>query len=79
MVTALQQFKDDYDKNVPLWRILPDFIQQYPQYERVGLQDLCDKIHAIYTQNNVAKLTTSMYLSDLVPAMIDRCFCSNGA
>lgn len=70
MVTALQQFKDDYDKNVPLWRILPDFIQQYPQYERIGLKDLCDKIHAIYTQNNVAKLTTSMYLSDLVPAMI---------
>jgi arginine decarboxylase len=25
LVTALQQFKDDYDKNQPLWRILPEF------------------------------------------------------
>jgi arginine/lysine/ornithine decarboxylase len=28
LVTALQQFKDDYDKNQPLWRILPEFVQQ---------------------------------------------------
>jgi arginine/lysine/ornithine decarboxylase len=27
-VTALQQFKDDYDKNQPLWRILPEFCAQ---------------------------------------------------
>ena len=25
LLTALQQFKDDYDKNQPLWRILPEF------------------------------------------------------
>ena len=23
LVTALQQFKDDYDKNAPMWRVLP--------------------------------------------------------
>ncbi len=28
LVTALQQFKDDYDKNQPLWRILPEFCAQ---------------------------------------------------
>jgi arginine decarboxylase len=70
MVTSLQQFKDDYDKNAPLWRILPEFIAQFPQYERIGLRDLCDQIHQVYTKNDVARLTTSMYLSDLVPAMI---------
>ena len=31
LVTALQQFKDDYDKNQPLWRILPEFCAQHPQ------------------------------------------------
>ncbi|MGB5446820.1 MAG: arginine/lysine/ornithine decarboxylase [Psychromonas sp.] len=70
MVTSLQQFKDDYDKNAPLWRILPEFIGQFPQYERIGLRDLCNQIHQVYTQHDVARLTTSMYLSDLVPAMI---------
>jgi arginine decarboxylase len=25
LLTALQQFKDDYDRNAPMWRILPEF------------------------------------------------------
>ena len=41
LVTELQQFKDDYDNNRPLWRILPEFVARYPQYEKVGLRDLC--------------------------------------
>jgi hypothetical protein len=27
LLTALQQFKDDYDRNQPLWRILPEFVR----------------------------------------------------
>ncbi|PKO90502.1 MAG: lysine decarboxylase [Betaproteobacteria bacterium HGW-Betaproteobacteria-12] len=69
LVTALQQFKDDYDKNHPLWKVLPEFVQKNPRYERVGLRDLCTQIHGVYKQNDVARLTTEMYLSDMVPAM----------
>ena len=69
LVTALQQFKDDYDKNQPLWKVLPEFVQKNPRYERVGLRDLCKQIHDVYKQNDVARLTTEMYLSDMVPAM----------
>ncbi|MFY9260634.1 MAG: arginine/lysine/ornithine decarboxylase [Gallionella sp.] len=69
LLTALQQFKDDYDKNQPLWRILPEFIAVHPRYERVGLRDLCQQIHDTYTQHNVARMTTEMYLSDMQPAM----------
>ena len=69
LVTALQQFKDDYDKNQPLWRILPEFIAKHPVYERMGLKDLCSKLHGLYKQYDVARLTTEMYLSDMVPAM----------
>jgi len=69
LLTALQQFKDDYDKNQPMWRILPEFAAKYPQYERVGLHDLCQQIHDAYKTNNVAKMTTEMYLSDMQPAM----------
>ncbi len=69
LLTALQQFKDDYDRNQPLWRILPEFIAQHPQYERVGLRDLCQRIHAAYQGSDVARLTTDMYLSSLQPAM----------
>ncbi len=69
LVTALQQFKDDYDKNQPLWKVLPEFVAQHPRYERMGLRDLCNQIHEVYKKNDVARLTTEMYLSDMVPAM----------
>ena len=69
LVAALQQFKDDYDKNQPLWRVLPDFVHKLPLYERIGLKDLCTQIHNVYKQNDVARLTTEMYLSPMIPAM----------
>ncbi len=69
MVAALQQFKDDYDKNQPLWKVLPEFAVKYPRYEMTGLKDLCTQIHEIYKKNDVARLTTEMYLSNMVPAM----------
>lgn len=69
MVTELQQFKDDYDSNQPLWRVMPEFIAHRPRYERVGLKDLCDRIHQFYKEHDVARLTTEMYLSEMVPTM----------
>ena len=69
LLAALQQFKDDYDKNQPIWRVLPEFTQKYPQYERKGLRDLCNEIHEVYRKYDIAKLTTDMYLSDIETAM----------
>jgi arginine decarboxylase len=56
LLTALQQFKDDYDRNQPMWRILPEFCQKH-------------RIHTLYAKYDIARLTTEMYLSDLTPAM----------
>ena len=69
LLTALQQFKDDYDKNQPMWRILPEFIATQPRYEKIGLRDLCQQIHDMYKAHDIARLTTEMYLSNMVPAM----------
>nr|MCU0923292.1 aminotransferase class I/II-fold pyridoxal phosphate-dependent enzyme [Burkholderiaceae bacterium] len=69
MLTALQQFKDDYDKNAPMWRVLPEFCAAHPRYERTGLRDLCQSIHDMYAKGDIARLVTEMYLSDLHPAM----------
>jgi arginine decarboxylase len=69
MVTELQQFKDDYDRNRPLWRVMPEFAKKYPAYERIGLRDLCNQIHNVYKEYDVAKVTTEMYLSEIEPAM----------
>ncbi len=69
LVTALQQFKEDYDKNQPCWRVLPEFVIKHPRYEKIGLRQLCDQIHGVYKANDIARLTTEMYLSEMIPAM----------
>jgi arginine decarboxylase len=69
LLTALQQFKDDYDRNAPMWRVLPEFCAAHPVYERMGLRDLCQAIHEMYAKGDIARLVTEMYLSDLQPAM----------
>jgi arginine/lysine/ornithine decarboxylase len=69
LLTALQQFKDDYDRNQPMWRILPEFCQKHRRYEKMGLRDLCLFVHQMYAKYDIARLTTEMYLSDLTPAM----------
>ena len=69
LVAELQQFKDHYDKNMPIWRVLPDFATKFPQYERMGLKDVANKIHDFYRSHDVARMTTEMYLSDMIPAM----------
>ncbi len=69
LLTALQQFKDDYDKNQPMWKILPEFVAVHPRYEALGLKDLCQQIHDMYKAADVARMTTEMYLSDMQPAM----------
>ncbi|CAG0998292.1 arginine decarboxylase [Burkholderiales bacterium] len=69
LLSALQQFKDDYDKNQPLWRALPEFVHAHPRYEKTGLRELCDAIHGIYRANDIGRITTEMYVSNLEPAM----------
>ena len=69
LVTELQQFKDAYDRNYPMWRIMPEFCAKHPRYEKMGLRDLCQHVHALCAKYDVARLVTGMYLSDLQPAM----------
>ena len=69
LLAALQQFKDDYGRNQPMWRTMPEFCAKYPRYEQMGLRDLCDHVHRLYAKYDVAILSTDMYLSDLTPAM----------
>jgi arginine decarboxylase len=69
LLTALQQFKDDYDRNQPMWRILPEFCQRHRRYERMGLRDLCEHVHNLYAKYDIARLTTELYTTELTPAM----------
>lgn len=69
LLTALQQFKDDYDTNQPMWRVMPEFCATQPRYEQMGLKDLCQHVHELYAKYDVAILSTDIYLSDHTPAL----------
>ncbi|MBO7411360.1 MAG: lysine decarboxylase, partial [Ottowia sp.] len=57
LVAALQQCKDDYDRNHGLWRVMPNFSAQHRRYEHMGLRDLCQRVHQLYAASDIARLT----------------------
>ncbi len=69
LLTALQQFKDDFDRNQPCWKVMPEFAAKHTKYERMGLRELSQSIHEFYAKDDIARLVTDMYTSEIVPAM----------
>ena len=69
LLTALQQFKDDFDRNQPCWKVMPEFTAAHPKYERVGLRELSQSIHEFYAKDDIARLVTDMYTDQIEPAM----------
>jgi len=62
LVTELLNFKDLYDANTPLKRAMPALAAAHPEvYAVMGLKDLCDQIHKVYRDDNVAKAQKDMY------------------
>ena len=62
LVTELINFKDLYDANAPLKRVLPALANAHPQaYEKMGLKDLCEQVHRVYREDNLPKAQKDMY------------------
>jgi arginine decarboxylase len=62
LVTELLNFKDLYDANAPLERAMPAFAQAHADaYANTGLKDLCDAMHKVYREDNLAKAQKDMY------------------
>ena len=62
LVTELLNFKDLYDSNAPLFRVLPALVEAHPEaYASIGLRELCDRMHHVYRDDNVPKAQRDMY------------------
>jgi arginine decarboxylase len=62
LVTELINFKDLYDANAPLTRVLPDLVDAHPEaYGNMGLKDLCTQIHQVYRADNLPRAQKEMY------------------
>jgi arginine decarboxylase len=64
LVTELLNFKDLYDANAPLKRVLPALVDAHAEaYEKTGLKDLCDRMHRVYRDEDFPKAQKDMYTS----------------
>ena len=62
LITELLNFKDLYDANAPLKRVLPALVEAHPAaYAKMGLKDLCEQVHQVYRDDNVPKAQRDMY------------------
>jgi arginine decarboxylase len=62
LVTELINFKDLYDSNARLARVLPSLVEAHPEtYGTMGLNDLCEQIHRVYREDNLPKAQRDMY------------------
>jgi arginine decarboxylase len=62
LVTELINFKDLYDSNTPLLRVLPALVDAHPDaYAKMGLKDLCEEVHRAYRQDDLPKAHKEMY------------------
>jgi arginine decarboxylase len=62
LITELINFKDLYDANAPLKRVLPALVEAHPDaYSAIGLRDLCERMHRAYREDNVPKAHRDMY------------------
>ena len=62
LVTELINFKDLYDANAPLKRVLPALVEAHPDaYAKMGLKDLCERVHQAYRSDNLPNAQREMY------------------
>ncbi len=62
LVTELINFKDLYDANAPLTRVLPSLVEAHPEaYAAMGLGDLCEQMHRAYREDDLPNAHRDMY------------------
>jgi arginine decarboxylase len=69
LITELINFRDLYEANAPLRRVLPALAEAHPEaYAGVGLRDLCKSMHEAYRSHDFPRAQKEMYttLPDMV-------------
>lgn len=62
LLTQLEQFKDQFDKNSSLKEAFPDLVQEHASYyKQMTLQDLAKKMHQFLTERQASTLLMNAY------------------
>jgi len=70
LLDALLEFKDHYDRGVPLEEAIPRLAAEYPRrYADLSLRDLCDQMHAELRAQHVVRLLDQAFGTVPVPVL----------
>ncbi len=62
LVTELLNFKELYDSDAALIRVLPSLVEAHPDaYATMGLKELCDRMHRVYRDDELPRAQRDMY------------------
>jgi len=54
LLAAMLKFKEDYDSNAPLEKVLPELVKNFPEkYSGVGLKEHCNDIHKYFKSSKI--------------------------
>lgn len=70
LLNAMIDFKTDYDNNTPVHDILPELVQENPEYDGMGLRDLSDKIFAHMKESRQTHIQSAAFSTLPDPDMI---------
>lgn len=71
LLTELINFRDLYEDNAPVERVLPALTAAHPEtYSQLGLRELCSAMHAAYQEHDFPNAQKDMYTT--LPEMVMR-------
>ena len=69
LVATIARFEELYQANVPVASMLPTLVKAYPQYQKMRIQDLCQKMHDFYRKHQLNVLLQQMFQREHLPAV----------
>ncbi|WP_227429402.1 ornithine decarboxylase [Psychrobacter sp. I-STPA6b] len=79
LVARIVRFEAHIKTNSPVSEVLPTLAKAYPQYRKLGICDLCQRLHDFYAKYQLNKLQQQMFEYEHRPKLAMRAFDAHNA
>ena len=79
LVARIVRFEAHIKSNSPVTEVLPSLAKAYPQYRKLGICELCQRLHDFYAKHKLNKLQQQMFEYEQRPKLAMRAFDAHNA
>lgn len=79
LVARIVRFEAHIKTNSPVSEVLPTLAKAYPQYRKLGICELCQRLHDFYAKHQLNKLQQKMFEYEQRPKLAMRAFDAHNA